>query len=494
MMSSRRFAGLLLAVTPLILIAVIASADSARSAVKNPKIWTDGAPAPLSVPAGFNPMEGFAPLVKRVKPAVVNIATTMEVRRRGSNPWGSGDPMNELFRQFFGDQFEMQPQKRNSLGSGLIVNADGYILTNNHVVEKASEITIKFSESGSELPARVVGRDEKYDLALLKVDAEKALPVADFGDSDVLEVGEWVVAIGNPFGLTHTVTAGIVSAKDRVIGAGPFDDFIQTDASINPGNSGGPLFNARGQVVGINTAIHAAGQGIGFAVPINMAKRFITDVMTKGKVTRGWLGVGIQPLTPELSKAMSITETTGVVVSQVFADGPAHKADIRQGDVIVSFDGKVIDSVGTLTRNAGMTPPGTKARIELIRELKRMTVIVEIGNGEDSGDAEQDSGPVFRKKEQEGALGLHLSTISPREQRKFKLREEKGVVVIDVDRDGPSAQTGIRPGDIMLEVNRRPIKAPKDFKAVTDRIRKGDTALLLMKRGESFFYAVVKKP
>ena len=271
------------------LAVVLAYVHYPSAAEKKAQIWTDGG---VSSSASFNPMQGFSALVKQVKPAVVNIATKIERPGKGSIRRGpSNDPFDDLFRHFFGDPSFVPPQKRNSLGSGFIISADGHILTNNHVVKDATEITVKLSADSKELVAKVIGTDEKYDLALLKVDAGEVLPFVKFGDSDQLEVGEWVVAIGSPFGLAHTVTAGIVSAKDRVIGAGPYDDFIQTDASINPGNSGGPLFDISGNVVGINTAIHAAGQGIGFAVPVNMAKQFISDVLNYGKVSRGWLGI-----------------------------------------------------------------------------------------------------------------------------------------------------------------------------------------------------------
>jgi serine protease Do len=468
--------------------------DVPIAAEKNARIWTDG-PSIVAgaVPPGFHPMQGFSPLVKRVQPAVVNISTTIDpprqhmIQRRGR----SGDPMEDLFRQFFGDQFERQPQRRNSLGSGFLVSADGHLLTNNHVVAEATEITVKLTEPERELSARVIGRDEKYDLALLKVDAGEPLPFVPFGDSDALEVGEWVVAIGSPFGLAHTVTAGIVSAKDRVIGAGPFDDFIQTDASINPGNSGGPLFDAAGNVVGINTAIHAAGQGIGFAVPVNMAKQFIQDVLTHGRVTRGWLGVGIQELTPDLAKGMGLKDASGVVVSQVFPDSPAEKAGVRRGDVIRSFAGKRIDSAGTLTRTVGLTSPGQVRDLVVLRDGKSLTLKVTVI--ERDGDA-----PTAAGDEGGGGtrdlLGLTLAPVPERDADRLRLPRGQGVLVQDVDPEGTAAETGIRPGDIVLEVNRAGVGSPEDFAAAVGRVRAGDSVLLLALRGNNYFYVVIRKP
>ena len=461
-----------------------------EAAEKDYKIWTEGAAAsPAQVPNGFSPVTGFASLVEQVKPAVVNIFTTSEVRPR-SRQFGRGmDPFGyDLFRHFFGD-IEPPPQKRNSLGSGFVINPDGYILTNNHVVAGADEIKVKFTGK-TEYKAKVVGRDEKYDLALIKIDATEKLPHVPLGDSDTLRVGDWVIAIGSPFGLAHTVTAGIVSAKDRVIGAGPYDDFIQTDASINPGNSGGPLFNVKGEVVGINTAIHAAGQGIGFAVPVNMAKMFIRDVLTKGRVPRGWLGVGIQELTPELARTLGISTTSGVLVSQVFPGSPASKSDIRRGDVIVEYQGKRVEEPSDLTRLVGTTEPGTTVKIKLLRDGKEVTTSATIS--EQGAESAGGAMPAFKASEE---LGLEVEQVPEKDAARLGLKPgQTGVLVRDVDEDGPAAETGIRPGDVILEVNRQPVSSPAEFAAAVSRVKSGDSVLLLVFRRDSFFYSVVRKP
>ncbi len=463
------------------------------------RIWTEGdsAAAP-ALPAGFNPQASFADLVEKAKPAVVNIYTTTVIQ--GRKFFGRGRPSpfhdffgDEFFRRFFGDEFEIPPQKRNSLGSGFIVTEDGYILTNNHVVAGATEIAVKL-ESGKEYKAKVVGRDERYDLALLKIEAKERLPIVLFGDSDRLRVGDWVVAIGNPFGLSHTVTAGIVSAKDRVIGAGPFDDFIQTDASINPGNSGGPLFDTRGLVVGINTAIHAAGQGIGFAVPINMAKRFIEDVLTKGRVSHGWLGVGIQDLTPDLAAGLGLSTTSGVVVSQVFPDSPAEKAGFQRGDVIVRFQDRKVEHASDLTRMVGTTPPGTEVKVQVLREGREQTLTARIGERPEEGEVARGGEGDARPSEVQGLLGLDVAALPPEDAQRLGVKPGQGVLVRGVDEDGPAAGAGIRPGDVILEVNRAPVTSPEGFARAVARVQSGDSVLLLLVRGPNYFYAVVRKP
>jgi serine protease Do len=464
-------------------------ATDTPAAPGNPKIWTETpAEAPV-VPPGFAPTRGFAPLVQKVKPAVVNIYTTMVVKRprlQGFSPFEDfflGDPR----QRGFGD--DGVPMKRNSLGSGFIINPDGYVLTNNHVVAEASEIRVKL-DSGKEYLAKVVGRDERYDLALIKVEPDGKLPAVPFGDSDKLEVGDWVIAFGNPYGLAHTVTAGIVSAKDRVIGAGPYDDFIQTDASINPGNSGGPLFDAGGVVVGINTAIHSSGQGIGFAVPVNMAKSFIRDVMTKGRVTRGWLGVGIQDLTPELAKGLGLPTTSGVLVSQVYPASPAEKAGVKAGDVILEFSGKRVDKGSDLTRLVGTTAPGDVADLKILRDSKE--IVIKTAITERKGDANVAASGGDEGGALASNLGLKVAPIGEREAARQGVR--RGAVVREVADSGPAAEAGIREGDVILEVNRAPIGSAEEFATAVARIGSGDSVLLLVVRGTSHFYAVVRKP
>lgn len=318
--------------------------------------------------------QSFVELVEKVTPAVVNISTITTVRIPG-NPFRhffgppEESPFGDFFRRFFGDIPDREV-KRQSLGSGFIIDKEGYIITNNHVVEKAEEIKVKLSE-GKEYQARVVGRDPKTDLALIKISSPfKDLPTLPLGDSDKVKVGEWVLAIGNPFGLEHTVTQGIISATGRVIGAGPYDNFLQTDAAINPGNSGGPLINMKGEVIGINTAIIATGQGIGFAIPSNMAREIVSQLREKGKVVRGWIGVSIQTLTPELAQAFGLKEAKGALVAEVTAGSPADIAGLKNGDVIVLFDGHEIKDTKDLPRIVSETPVGKTVEVKVIREGK----------------------------------------------------------------------------------------------------------------------------
>ncbi|OGQ40353.1 MAG: hypothetical protein A3A85_01165, partial [Deltaproteobacteria bacterium RIFCSPLOWO2_01_FULL_42_9] len=314
----------------------------------------------------------FVKLAKDLNPVVVNISTTQVIKQKPMVPFPE---FRSPFEDFFGDEFKFfgeSPErefKRQSLGSGFIINKEGYILTNNHVVENAEEIIVTLSDKKEkEYKAKVIGKDARLDVALIKVDANGDLPVANLGDSDKLEIGEWVMAIGNPFGLSHTVTAGIVSAKGRVIGAGPYDNFIQTDAAINPGNSGGPLFNLKGEVIGINTAIIAGGQGVGFATPINMAKDILLQLKEKGKVTRGWIGVSIQEVTPDLAQSFGLKDKQGALVSSVNKDEPADKGGIKAGDIIVEFDGKAITEVSDLPRTVATTAPGKTVKVKIIRD------------------------------------------------------------------------------------------------------------------------------
>ena len=334
--------------------------------------------------------DSFADLAEKLKPAVVNISTSKTVRSGGlqmfREPFGQGSPFeqffgDDFFRRFFGDIPERQFEQK-SLGSGFIISEDGYIFTNNHVVEKADEILVKLSDE-KEYKAKVVGTDQNIDIALLKIEPDGRLPVVTLGDSSRLRVGDWVVAIGNPFGLNQTVTAGIVSAKGRVIGAGPYDDFIQTDASINPGNSGGPLFNLAGEVVGINTAIVAQGQGIGFAIPVNMAKDVLDDLKTRGKVVRGWLGVSIQEISEDIAKNLNLKSREGALVADVFEGDPADKAGLRTGDVIVGIDGEKVKDTHDLLQKIARMRVGQKTTVQVLRNGKEMIFSVTVSERPD---------------------------------------------------------------------------------------------------------------
>lgn len=452
----------------------------------------------------------FADLVEKEKPAVVNIFTTKVVKRKPPTMFkrfpgfdghgkhkGQGDRNNNndkenLFRHFFGedffDHYYGMPRKRKekSLGSGFIIEADGLILTNSHVVKDADEIKVKIS-NGKTYTGKIVGTDSKTDIALIKIEPKEKLPTVTLGDSDKLRVGDWVVAIGNPFGLEQTVTAGIVSAKGRVIGSGPYDDFIQTDASINPGNSGGPLFDINGKVIGINTAIVATGQGIGFAIPINMARNLMPQLKDKGRVTRGWLGLLIQKITPDMAKIFKLEREEGALVADVIADGPAAKAGIERGDVVVSFDGKVVKDFRDLSRRAAATPVGKEIKVVVNRDGKEQTITVKLGEfPEDEFEAGTASGENLKE------LGLSLQNLTPKLAQSFGLdKDQKGTLVAEVKIGSPADEANIRQGDLIIEVNRQKVEKVGDVVQAISQGEKGKPVLFLIKRGRSTLYLVV---
>lgn len=436
-------------------------------------------------------LPSLSSLVKSVRPTVVNISTTSVIKGPNMHDrfFGQQNPFRDFFGEDFFEHFFGDSQKREfkqrSLGSGCIIDKEGYIITNNHVIEKAQTIKVKLID-GKEYDATVVGRDPKTDLALIKIDAKNSLNTAALGDSDSLEVGDWVVAIGNPFGLETTVTAGIVSAKSRSIGAGPYDDFIQTDASINPGNSGGPLFNLQGEVVGINTAIVSGGQGIGFAIPVNMAKELLPQLKSKGKVTRGWLGVVIQKVTPEIAKTFGLKESEGALVSDVTEDGPAEKAGIKRGDVIVSFNGKVIKEMDALPKLVGSTEVGKRAKVGIIRDGKSLEVEVVIGELKD------EKLQASKKPEVEKDFGLVVQNITPEIAKHLNLKDKRGVIVTDVQPGSPAQEGDIRSGDIIKEISRKPIKNLEDFKEAMKKVNIKEGAVLLIQRESVTFYTVLR--
>ncbi|MEE9196644.1 MAG: DegQ family serine endoprotease [bacterium] len=435
--------------------------------------------------AEFSP-KTFINVSKAKRPAVVNISTTQVLKQmirrpRRRMPGGEQDPWREFFERFF--EGTPEQRTRHSLGSGIIYDKEGYIITNNHVVERASEIKVKLHD-GSEYDAKVIGTDPKTDLALIKIEADKPLPTLTLGDSDALQVGEWVIAIGNPFGLEHTVTVGVVSAKGRVIGTGPYDDFIQTDASINPGNSGGPLLNTSGEVVGVNTAIVAAGQGIGFATPSNITRRVIEDLRTKGSVVRGWLGVVIQRMSPDLAKSFGLEENTGALVAEIVEDSPAQKAGIKRGDVIIKFNGAEIKTMDVLPRRVAATRPGKKATVTILRDGKKKSLKVTIGTLEEK--------KIAKARFAEEELGITVQEITRDLAEHFDLETREGVIVSDVDRSGPAWEGGIRRGDIVLEVNRQTIKTMKDYRQALKKYAGEGTVLLLVRRGGNTLYVAIK--
>lgn len=436
-------------------------------------------------------LPSLSDLVEKVKHSVVNISTTKVIKDHPLQPFLSPD---SPFRDFFGDEFLKRffgdlPQrefKTHSLGSGFIISSDGYILTNNHVVEKADEIRIKL-DNGKEYEAKVVGRDPKTDLALIKVNPDKDFPEpAVLGDSDELRVGDWVIAVGNPFGLGHTVTAGIISAKGRVIGAGPYDDFLQTDAAINPGNSGGPLFNLKGEVVGINTAIVARGQGIGFAIPVNMAKELLPQ-LKKGKIIRGWLGVMIQDMTPELAKSFGLDKPKGALVADVLEGGPADKAGIKRGDVVVGFDGKEIPDARTLSRLVAATAPDSEVEVVVLRDGKEKSIRVKVGTMPEEGVTEAESEGEAAEKAQQ--WGLTVQNLTPEIAERFGWsRDETGVIVTEVAPGSPAWEAKVAEGDLIKEVNRKKVNNVRDFKLAMSKAKETESLLLLIKRGEHTLY------
>jgi len=407
-------------------------------------------------------------LAEQAKPSVVNIFPIS----------GAGRP-----RESGADR---TPSASGS-GSGLIVDNEGHIVTNNHVVGDALEVEVRLSDK-TKLIAQVVGKDPDTDLALLKVTVDRALPFAHFGDSSTVRVGQWVLAVGNPFGLDRTVTLGVVSGIGREnINLSRYENFIQTDASINPGNSGGPLFNLRGEVIGINTAIINFAQGIGFAIPSNMTKQVIQQLIARGKVVRGWLGVGIQPLTPELAKKFGVAEGEGVLVNEVFEKDPAAEAGIKPGDIILTIDGSVVDSPNKLSRLIGALPPGAAPKIEVVRDFTRHILTVPLSERRDT--AVVASLPQSRT---EVKLGLDLQDLSAGLAEKFKLRETRGVLITKVDPGSLAHAEGLREGDLIKEVNRADVATVGEFTSAIAKVRRGETVLLRVLRENRAFYVVLK--
>ncbi len=427
-------------------------------------------------------LPSFADLADHVSPAVVHVRV-VGVEKASERSPRFGGPRNPFGPQFpfppgFGGLRPHQGIPRRSSGSGFIIRKDGLIITNNHVVEGASEIMVNLPDE-REYQATVLGRDPKTDLAVLKVESGQDLPVATLGDSEDVRVGDWVMAIGNPFGLSNTVTAGIVSAKGRTIGAGPYDDFIQTDASINPGNSGGPLFNEEGEVVGINTAIFGNGGGnigIGFAIPINLAKQLVPDLETKGHVTRGWLGVTIQKMTTELAESLGLDEPHGALVADVTTDSPADKGGLERGDVIISYDGHTVKENADLPLLVANTKAGTTIPIDVVRDGKTRTLTVEIV---ELDEPEVASGPEATKR---GRWGMALRELTPEERDRMRLKAGEGVIVAGVRPDSPAADAGVREGDVILEVNRTPVKTVDELKKAIATVTEDKPLLLLLRR------------
>jgi len=427
----------------------------------------------------------FSDIAAKVKPAVVNIST-VRVIKQSQDPFYDPSFNDDFFERFFA--VPHGSFKRTSLGSGFIVDKRGYILTNNHVVEKADEITVKLYNQ-KEYKAKVIGTDAETDVAIIKIDAPD-LTALSLGDSDTLNVGDWVLAVGSPFGLEQTVTQGIISAKGRIIGAGPYDNFLQTDAAINPGNSGGPLIDMNGEVIGINSAIasNTGGyEGVGFAIPVNMAKKIYEDILKKGKVVRGWLGIGIQEMTPELAKHFKVSE--GVLVAQVFKGTPADKAGLKRGDVIIEFQGKKVTTYRELQEMIADTDVGTDVKLKIMRNGSTQEFSVNVGerNIQATEGMEQPSG-----KEGEESLGMTVTDITPDIAQQYGITAKMGVIVIDVVSDSAADNAGVMKGDVIHEINGIEVKNTLDFeKAVKERPDRARDVIVLIERGNAMIYFAI---
>lgn len=455
----------------------VADTDSTAGELPKPKeapLAEQASPAELSI--------SFRQVAKLMRPTVVNISTVQKMKPQD---------MEGQFPQIPGFQFGLpgqpsQPFKQRGTGSGVIVSNEGYILTNNHVVGKADTIEVKLVD-GRKFKGKVVGKDELSDLAVVKIESKDALPFATLGDSDGMEQGDWVVAIGSPFGLEQTLTAGIVSAKGRYVGA-TLNDYIQTDASINPGNSGGPLVNMQGQVIGINTMIFSesgGNQGIGFAIPSNMVRSIYKQLVSKGRVTRGYLGVTISELTPEKAKALGFNNVEGALVNDVQANTPASKAGLQSGDLIISFDGKQVKDQHELTNAVATTPVGKQAEVKFIRDGKTQTVVVETAErkigltaaAEESGDDSEDE---IGGVEDSGKLGFSASTLNTDQASELKIKS--GVVIEKVNPSSAAAEAGLRRGDVIHQINNKPIKSAADLGTATKSLKEGDVAVIQVER------------
>ena len=445
---------------------------------------------PVVAAAGLAALENrppsFAAIAKKTMPVVVNISTTTQRSGRG----GSNDPIEEFFNRFFGETPPRENSQR-SLGSGILISKDGEILTNYHVVRNADAIKVKLADQ-TEFEARLIGKDGRTDLAMIKIRRSGGnLPFARLGSSSQLDVGDWVMAIGNPFGLEHTVTAGIVSAKGRVIGAGPYDNFIQTDASINPGNSGGPLINAAGEVVGVNSAIFSqtgGNVGIGFAIPVDLAKKVADQLRKNGRVVRGWLGIRAQHVSPQLASSLGIVRRGEMaVVTEVTEGSPAAEAGIKSSDIVVEFNGKPVPRSHDFPSVIADTPPGQKVTLKIIREKKEQTVAVKVGELPDESDASQ------QIEAKDAEIGLRVQRITPEAARRLGMNSTKGVIVVEVQPGSPADQVGVEPADVIREVNQRPVNNVKDFQLALRQGRRGDRILLLVQRGDNAVFFAVKR-
>jgi len=444
--------------------------------------------ANAQAPAVSQGLPDFATLAKRVGPSVVNVSTT-QVRKAAADvpsPFDGDDPMSQFWQRFFGGRIPRGSQRQMGLGSGFIIDRNGTILTNYHVVDGAQKISVTLSD-GKSYDAKVLGKDEKTDIAVIKIDAGQDLPAVTLGDSDRLDVGEWVMAIGNPFGLDHTVTSGIVSAKGRQIGAGPYDNFIQTDASINPGNSGGPLINLRGEVVGITTAIYSQSGGnigIGFAIPTNSIKEVLPQLKDKGRVVRGYLGTTVQKITPEIADSLGVKQQRGALVADVVRGSPAERAGIKTGDIITEFNSKEVKDSTELPGLVARVAPGTGTSVKVLRDGKEMTLAITVGEMKDTEVAA--SG-------QQGELGLAVQPVTPEVAQSLGLDRAEGLVITEVKPGSAADDAGLREGDLITQINRRPVKNLADYNREMAQSKKGQSVLLLVRRGDASVFLALKR-
>lgn len=452
-------------------------------------------------------LESFADLAEKLQPGVVNISTSQTVAARPDRPgpdmpqFPPGSPFEKFFRDFMerqgprggpnapgpqGQRPDAPPRKAQSLGSGFVIDPSGIVVTNNHVIDGADEITVNFPD-GLSLKAKLLGRDERTDLAVLKVEPTRALVAVPWGDSDKARVGDWVLAIGNPFGLGGSVSAGIVSARNRDINQGPYDNFIQTDAAINKGNSGGPLFNMDGEVIGINTAIYSPSGGsigIGFSIPSNLARSVVAQLRDFGRAKRGWLGVRIQQVSPDIAESVGLKEPNGAMIAGVNEGGPADKGKIRSGDVVLKFAGQDVKEMRNLPRIVAETPIGKDVPVVVWRDGKEVILQVSVGEMPDeairAASADPDK-PAPTKALELSGLGLRLSALTPEGRDKFQIAaDQKGVLITDVVAGTPAAERGLKPGDVIVEVQQEEVSAPADVVDRVEKIRKANRRSVLM--------------
>jgi serine protease Do len=460
------------------------SANESQEQVKQVALATPPSPAPAvktAAPPGLN-QPSLANLVESVKSAVVNV----DVQARARMPQLPPEMSQDFFERFFGGpggpdfRAPQQAPIRQGSGSGFLIDPNGLVLTNNHVVEGAVNIRVKLDD-GRSFDAEILGRDPLTDIALLKLKGDaKNLPYAKLGDSDAMRVGDYVVAIGNPFGLASSVSAGIISARARDIRAGPYDDFLQTDAAINPGNSGGPLFNLSGEVIGINTAIIGGGTGIGFAVPSNMAKALVPQLQ-KGEVLRGWLGIGIQDLTPDLAKALNVPGERGAVVAEVNPGTPAQKAGLEAEDVVVALDGQPIESAKDLTRSVGFKRPGTAVALTVYRQGKKQDFRVELGRRPDEPGMRRQAPGREEEENTSEKLGLGFQDVDPR----MGANVREGAAIVQVTPGSPAERAELRPGMVVVEAGGKPVRNAQDLYRALKDAKSGSTLLLRIDVGGS---------